>query len=153
MNRFNLSAQLSRIYGGDQLRPGGPASPVIGITANYGEQNAKLADGYYKQVVAAGGTPLIIPPLADEASLLATLDRIDGLLLSGGADINPLYMNQEPQPQLGGINDERDLPELLITRDAGRSPRRQGGAAHRQAHQALAGRWPRRAHPHRQHRP
>ncbi len=116
MNRFNLSAQLSRIYGGDQLRPGGPASPVIGITANYGEQNAKLADGYYKQVVAAGGTPLIIPPLADEASLLATLDRIDGLLLSGGADINPLYMNQEPQPQLGGINDERDLPELLITR-------------------------------------
>ena len=116
MNRFNLSARLQHIYDGHRLKPGGTHQPVIGITANYGEQSAKLADGYYKQVADAGATPLIIPPLADEAALLATLDRIDGLLLSGGADINPLYMGQEPQPQLGGINAERDLPELLLTR-------------------------------------
>ena len=60
--------------------------------------------------------PFIIPPVADEAVLLSALDRVDALLLSGGADINPLYQGEEPQPQLGGINSERDLPELLLAR-------------------------------------
>ena len=112
MNRFDLQQQTERCYDGF------PADerPVIGITANYGEQTAKLAEGYYKQVVAAGGIPLIIPPLTSHPSLLTTLNRIDALLLTGGADINPLFQGEQPQPQLGGINDERDLPELLITR-------------------------------------
>ena len=112
MNRFDLQQQTKCFYDGF------PADrrPVIGITANYGEQTAKLAEGYYKQVVAAGGIPLIIPPLTSHHSLLTTLDRIDALLLSGGADINPLFQGEEPLPQLGGVNDERDLPELLITR-------------------------------------
>ena len=112
MNRFDIQQQTERCYDGF------PADerPVIGITANYGEQTAKLAEGYYKQVVAAGGIPLIIPPLTSHPSLLTTLNRIDALLLTGGADINPLFQGEQPQPQLGGINDERDLPELLITR-------------------------------------
>ncbi len=111
MNRFNLQQQLDDCYNGFPV----DERPVIGITANYGELTAKLAEGYYKQVMAAGGTPLIIPPSSDRGVLFATLNRIDALLLSGGADINPLYQGEQPQPQLGGINAERDLPELLIT--------------------------------------
>ena len=113
MNRFSIQHHIEAFYRDfavDSLR-----RPVIGITANYGEGTAKLGEGYYKQVEAAGGTPLIIPPSSDCEDIIATLDRIDALLLSGGADINPLYMGEEPQPQLGGINNERDLPELLIT--------------------------------------
>ena len=45
-----------------------------------------------------------------------TLSRIDGLILSGGGDFNPLWTGEEPSVKLGGINKERDLPELLITR-------------------------------------
>jgi microsomal dipeptidase-like Zn-dependent dipeptidase/anthranilate/para-aminobenzoate synthase component II len=45
-----------------------------------------------------------------------TLDHLDGLILSGGGDINPLWAGEEPLPGLHGINSERDLPELLITR-------------------------------------
>ena len=112
MNRFDLQQQTDHCYDGFPAA----ARPVIGITANYGEQNAKLGEGYYKQVLRAGGTPLIIPPDSNRETLFATLDRIDALLLSGGADINPLYKGEEPQPALGGINAERDLPELLITR-------------------------------------
>ena len=112
MNRFDLQQQTDKCYDGFPTDDW----PVIGITANYGEQTAKLAEGYYKQVVDAGGTPLLIPPLADSATLMATLDRIDGLLLTGGADLNPLFWGEQPLPQLGGINDERDLPELLITK-------------------------------------
>ena len=114
MNRFDLSEQFSTVYSHDFAAKG--HRPVIGITGNYGDTTCKLGEGYYKQIVRAGGTPLIIPPVADEETILATLDRIDALLLSGGADINPLYCGEEPVSKLGGINAERDLPELLITR-------------------------------------
>ena len=92
------------------------ASPVIGITANYVDGEARLADGYYRQVVRAGGTPVVLPPLSDESALRAWLDRLDGVVLSGGADINPLYAGEEPETGLGTINAERDLPELLLAR-------------------------------------
>ncbi len=114
MNRFDLSEQVSAVYSHDFAAKS--HRPVIGVTGNYGETTCKLGEGYYKQIVRAGGTPLIIPPVADEETILATLDRIDALLLSGGADINPLYCGEEPVSKLGGINAERDLPELLITR-------------------------------------
>ena len=113
MNRFSIQQHIDSIYG---EYPAGERHPVIGITANYDAQSSKLAEGYYKQVLAAGGTPLMIPPLADRSTLMTTLDHIDGLLLTGGADINPLYCGEEPSPFLHGINAERDLPELLITR-------------------------------------
>lgn len=60
--------------------------------------------------------PLIIPPVADRHVIINTLNRIDGLLLTGGADYNPLWAGEEPGQHLGGINAERDLPELLLTR-------------------------------------
>ena len=112
MNRYSLQQQLINHYDAFPFQK----RPVVGITANYGEQTAKLADGYYKQVMRAGGTPLIIPPSSNPEVLNATLCHIDALLLTGGADINPLFQDEQPQPQLGNINAERDLPELLITR-------------------------------------
>ena len=115
MNRFDLNARLADVY---SQFTSNARRPVVGITGNYGDQTCKLAEGYYKQVADAGGTPVILPPLTDSRALSAMLDRIDALLLSGGADINPLYCGEEPSPRLGGINAERDLPELLLTRMA-----------------------------------
>ena len=43
-------------------------------------------------------------------------DRIDGLMLSGGADINPLYFGEDPVPSLGEVNPKRDRNELLLSR-------------------------------------
>ena len=111
MNTFDLKSQTADAY--SQLHAA-KNRPVIGITGNYNELTCKLAEGYYKQIVEAGGSPVIIPPVSDKASILSTLDRIDALLLSGGADYNPLYAGEEPCAKLGGINAERDLPELLI---------------------------------------
>ena len=90
--------------------------PVIGITGNYGELTCKLAEGYYKSVEKAGGIPVIIPPLADTDVIINTLEMVDGLILSGGGDYDPRYADEEPDPKLGEINEERDLPELFITR-------------------------------------
>ena len=114
MNRFHLDSYQKDIYASHFLTKG--HRPVIGITGNFGEQTCKLAKAYYNSVERAGGTPVIIPPTDDEDTLLTTLNCIDALLLSGGADINPLFIGEEPIPALGGINAERDLPELLITR-------------------------------------
>lgn len=113
MDRFDWHSRLVDVY---SSYPEAKERPVIGITGNYGEETCKLADRYYKSVIAAGGVPVIIPPSADTDVIINTLDRIDGLLLSGGADYNPLYCGEEPSPRLGGINSERDLPELIITR-------------------------------------
>ena len=112
MNRFDWQSQLANAYA---TFPEAKHKPVIGITGNYAEPDCKLGEGYYKSVLKAGGVPVIIPPLADTDAIINTLDHIDGILLSGGADYNPLYCGEEPQPGLGGINSERDLPELLIT--------------------------------------
>ena len=112
-NAFDLQGRLDAVYA---RYPEAPYQPVIGITGNYTEQACKLAEGYYKSVVAAGGVPVIIPPVADPDVILNTLDRLDGLILSGGGDFNPLWAGEQPSPKLGGICAERDLPELLITR-------------------------------------
>ena len=113
MNSYDLNAQLRHCY--DALQTGG-RRPLIGITANYADAACKLGEGYYKQIVAAGGVPVVLPPLSNRETLPVLLDRIDALLLSGGADINPLYAGEQPDPHLGGINSERDLPELLLCR-------------------------------------
>ena len=94
--------------------------PIIGITGNYDDNQLKLLPGYFRSVEAAGGIPVVIPPsrhaTATDAAQL--LDGLDGLLLSGGADINPVLMDEDPVPALHGINHERDEWELLLTRMA-----------------------------------
>ena len=112
MNKYDWQSQLASAYA---TFPEATRKPVIGISGNYDEAACKLGEDYYKSVLKAGGVPVIIPPLSDTDAIINTLDHVDGLLLSGGADYNPLYAGEEPSPRLGGINAERDLPELLLT--------------------------------------
>lgn len=92
--------------------------PIIGITGNYGERGCELAAGYYQSVYEAGGTVSVIPPIEGLDDLESILTHVDGLVFSGGGDLNPLFMNEEPSPLLHGICPERDLKELLLLRMA-----------------------------------
>ena len=112
-DRFDWQSQL--VASAYAAFPEAQHKPVIGITGNYGELTCKLAEGYYKSVERAGGVPVIIPPLSDTDVIINTLEHLDGLILSGGADYDPHYAGEEPCPLLGTINEERDLPELFIT--------------------------------------
>ena len=96
--------------------PGVNRTPVIAITGNFGDKGCELAEGYFESILRAGATPLILPPTDQPEALATALDHIDGLLLSGGADLNPLFVGEEPVPALGGINARRDLSELLLIR-------------------------------------
>lgn len=113
MKNFSLPYHLKQVH--SQFPPA-KSRPLIGITANFWDGDASLSDKYYKQIVDAGGTPVLIPPVDDIEVILTTLEHIDGLLLSGGADYNPLWAGEQPSPNLHHINATRDLPELLITR-------------------------------------
>lgn len=110
---FNLESYLDEIY---SSYPEANRQPIIGLTANYSDIDVTLRSVYYRQIVKAGGTPVIIPPVADSNVIINTLDHIDGLVLTGGSDYNPLWGGEEPSPNLHHINKERDLPELLTTR-------------------------------------
>ena len=90
--------------------------PIIGITGNYDAGKCTLLEGYYRSVLEAGGTPLIIPPCDDTDMMVSLLDRVDALIFSGGGDINPLYLGEEPLRELGGINPARDWHELMLVR-------------------------------------
>lgn len=113
MNRFDWQALLEKPY---SSFPEYEERPIIGITTNYEDCQSRLAEGYYKSVARVGGVPLLIPPITDLDVIINTLNHLDGLILSGGGDFNPLYCGEEPSPRLHSINGERDLPELLITR-------------------------------------
>ena len=69
MRHFDLNAILAEAH---QEFPVAQRRPVIGITGNYGELTCKLGEGYYKQIVAAGGVPMIIPPVADKTDRKST---------------------------------------------------------------------------------
>jgi len=92
--------------------------PRIGITGNYSAADGltTITQAYYHCVERAGGAPFVLPPTTDESILLAQLEGVDGLLFTGGADLNPLLWGEEPSPKLGGINAERDRAELLLAK-------------------------------------
>lgn len=113
-DKFNLRAEYSALH---KQYPMGQRRPIIGITANYksDERLATLAEGYYSSVLAAGCSPVIIPPYGNREALVELLSTLDGIVLSGGADIDPRYMGEEPDYDiLHTINPTRDEQELML---------------------------------------
>jgi putative glutamine amidotransferase len=94
--------------------------PVIGITsyaeeARWGvwERPAALIPlDYVSAVERAGGRPLLVPPSADGTE--ETLDALDGLLLSGGADLDPTLYGAEAHPETKDVRPDRDRAELAL---------------------------------------
>lgn len=114
MNKsFQLQAQLDAIYG---HFPEAKPRPLIGISANTADIDLTLRRVYCDQIVRAGGVPMVLPPVDDTEVLINMLEGIDGLVLTGGADYNPLWYGEQPEKELHTINSTRDLPELLLTR-------------------------------------
>jgi microsomal dipeptidase-like Zn-dependent dipeptidase/gamma-glutamyl-gamma-aminobutyrate hydrolase PuuD len=90
-------------------------SPVIGISGNFRDGDCTLAQGYYMSVLEAGGTPVVIPSYDDEKALASLLDNLDGIVLSGGADIDPDYLGEKPLDCIS-VNPRRDAQELMLVR-------------------------------------
>ena len=113
LQTFDISKVYDDIH---KLPPSLKKSPVIGLTGNYKNSECSLAEGYFTSILKAGGTPFIIPPFENIDSLISVVNSIDGLILTGGGDINPLLLDEEPVKELHSINHKRDKSELIITK-------------------------------------
>jgi putative glutamine amidotransferase len=71
---------------------------------------------YVKAVSEAGGVPVLVPPSLSRPKAEALLHGLDGLLLSGGPDLDPGYYGEEPIPELGTIIPEWDVLEMALLR-------------------------------------
>jgi putative glutamine amidotransferase len=77
-----------------------------------------LMPSYTEAISKAGGIPLLIPLGLSEEDLLAILERVDGLLLPGGGDIDPFIYNDQRHPTVYGVDPERDRTEIFMARAA-----------------------------------
>lgn len=110
---FDISADYDAIH---RTFPCYKDTPVIGLTGNFQDGACTLLEGYFTSILKAGGVPFILPPVDDTDSLISALESVDGILLTGGADINPLFLGEEPIKELHSINPRRDRSELLLAR-------------------------------------
>jgi putative glutamine amidotransferase len=109
-------------------------APLIGITADMSavaangtgvaqERTLFLPQRYYHAVHKAGGMSLILPPIASRPALRKALQRLNGVLISGGNfDIHPIYYGEKPISALGAIKSERtefelELIDLALSQD------------------------------------
>jgi putative glutamine amidotransferase len=98
--------------------------PVVGITthaerAQFGAWDVPTAFvplSYVWAIEEAGGRPLLVPPSLE--AIEETLDALDGIVLSGGADLDPALWGEEPHEATFGVDPLRDSAELALLRAA-----------------------------------
>jgi putative glutamine amidotransferase len=93
--------------------------PVVGITLGDGDEPGlhAMREDYVRSVEQAGAVPLVLPPVRAEDGGLV-LDRLDGLVLSGGVDVDPALYGRAAHPRLGRVNRRRDDFELALVDEA-----------------------------------
>ena len=103
---------------GQAQAQGKKAMPVIGVSAaEVSPVGAPLT--YVEAVKRAGGVPVIIPMTSDKAQIEAVLEIVDGVIMTGGEDIDPLKgYGEEPLRQLGDIVPERDEFDIMLIKMA-----------------------------------
>lgn len=94
--------------------------PIVGITSYAEDARWGVWEGpaaliplaYVRAIEEAGGRPLLVPPSAEGVE--ETLEALDGLLLSGGADVDPDAYGAQAHPETNGTRPERDAAELAL---------------------------------------
>jgi putative glutamine amidotransferase len=98
--------------------------PLIGVTTQTLQaidgipeglpQSVVMNQRYYHAVASAGGAPVLIPLMDDVDTLRAIYDRVDGVLIPGGVDVDPAMFGETPHQRLGRIDPARDRVEIQL---------------------------------------
>jgi len=101
------------------------APPLIGISAGSEPGTGLLSlplyaisQTYVRATCDAGGLPLLLPPALDDGDVQRLLERLDGLLLSGGGDVAAEWYGGVDSPLIKKVDRERDRAELALARRA-----------------------------------
>jgi len=103
--------------------------PKIGITLSEAEATNEvrwpvskgfdyIKKEYYEAVLKSGGIPILLPNVQNRSDIKSFFGSINGLLLTGGVDVHPIYFNQEPHEKLSRTTVARDWFEIEIIRTA-----------------------------------
>jgi putative glutamine amidotransferase len=99
-------------------------SPIIGITTFHtsnpdnGLLYLSVTETYVKALASAGALPVLVPLGLPEKSLFAILNILDGLLFTGGGDIDPACYGETAHPLVDNVDPERDRVEIFLARSA-----------------------------------
>ncbi|HJZ93492.1 MAG TPA: gamma-glutamyl-gamma-aminobutyrate hydrolase family protein [Gemmataceae bacterium] len=96
--------------------------PLIGINTDFYaasktySAHARVNSGYFDAVLAAGGLPILLPPLGKEADLDPLLAKLDGIVLTGGLDMDPRRNGQAMSSSIQPMADRRDASDRILVR-------------------------------------
>jgi len=96
--------------------------PFIGVNADFvpatkvGSAQVRLNAGYLDAIVAAGGLPLVVPPIGKSVDLEAFLERLDGFVLSGGLDMDPRRQGLPSHLSIQPLPERRDESDRVLVR-------------------------------------
>jgi len=97
----------------------GRRRPVIGVNLDFEREPAPrsaVRAAYYDAVFEAGGCPILIPPIPSEEQIALVLDGVDGLVLTGGDDLDPACFGASPHPSVKLLHPRRQDFDLAIIR-------------------------------------
>ncbi|MDI6890342.1 MAG: gamma-glutamyl-gamma-aminobutyrate hydrolase family protein [Thermodesulfovibrionales bacterium] len=89
-------------------------SPIVGITLDIENEYLKIENHYLDAIIKAGGMPILIPPAGNPVFYA---ERIDGLLIPGGDDLDPFYYNEVIMPQVRPVPRQRSDFEIFLLRE------------------------------------
>jgi putative glutamine amidotransferase len=96
--------------------------PFIGINCkiitDQADEYYKLDRNYVRSIQRAGGIPLIMPAFPGAAEMRTFLDLVDGVLFTGGPDINPCRFNEKKHPKADLMHEDREKSDFLALREA-----------------------------------
>lgn len=89
-------------------------NPVIGVTTFISSDGLRLPENYSIAISGEKGVPVILAKVEDETLIRKQIESIDGLLLSGGDDVEPKFFGENPHQKMGAIEPGRDLYEMKL---------------------------------------
>jgi len=108
-------SQLNRLADSCFVNLRTPSRPLIGVSVNRTESGGSFVSGAYIQaILKAGGTPVMIPVITDGEALRDIVKTLDGLVMTGGEDVNPSYYKEDAIPDVNEIDSVRDICDLIL---------------------------------------
>ncbi len=117
-----MSSTLAQSVSGSRHQRTAPSAITVAVSSTSdtlgGADRVRLNSAYIHALESAGLIPLIVPPLSNEAAARAIVARVDGVVLTGGEDVDPSLYGQPRHPECGAPNAARDSTEIALIRAA-----------------------------------